>query len=110
MLWRQTGNDSNDTAIIKRNCVYNKEHTERVTLECIIMLLYIDDERYDERLFIFINLFFIFFHVSTNNRQICSVCTNIAVGGQSEVSLSIFQETSPRRPIYGDFILRTELR
>ena len=23
MLWRQTGTDSNDTAIIKRNCVYN---------------------------------------------------------------------------------------
>jgi len=23
MLWRQTGTDSNDKAIIKRNCVYN---------------------------------------------------------------------------------------
>ena len=34
MLWRQTGNDSNDTAIIKRNCVY-KVHTPMHTIKML---------------------------------------------------------------------------
>ena len=34
MLWRQTGNDSNDTAIIKLNCVY-KVHTPMHTIKML---------------------------------------------------------------------------